>query len=50
MHMDELLPPIERPKGLTMKLAYHFTRRQFGKVLTPSSAKWTFCGSGEGKW
>jgi len=33
--MDTLLPPIEKPKGLTMKLAYYFTRRQFGKVLTP---------------
>ena len=29
------LPPIENPKGLVMKLAYHFARRQFGKVLTP---------------
>jgi alkylhydroperoxidase family enzyme len=29
------LPPIEKPKGLIMKLAYYFTRRQFGKVLTP---------------
>ena len=29
------LPAIEKPKGLMMKLAYHFTRRQFGKVLTP---------------
>src|SRR6516225_5947904 len=29
------LPPIERPQGLIMKLAYHFTRRQFGRVLTP---------------
>jgi alkylhydroperoxidase family enzyme len=29
------LPPIERPRGLMMKLAYYFTRRQFGKVLTP---------------
>jgi alkylhydroperoxidase family enzyme len=33
--MDTFLPPIEKPKGLTMKLAYYFTRRQFGKVLTP---------------
>jgi alkylhydroperoxidase family enzyme len=32
---EPLLPPIERPKGLIMKLAYYFTRRQFGKVLTP---------------
>jgi alkylhydroperoxidase family enzyme len=29
------LAPIERPKGLVMKLAYYFTRKQFGKVLTP---------------
>jgi alkylhydroperoxidase family enzyme len=33
--MDTFLPPIERPPGLMMKLAYYFTRRQFGKVLTP---------------
>src|SRR5262245_53429059 len=33
--MDTFLPPIEKPQGLIMKLAYHFTRRQFGKVLTP---------------
>jgi len=33
--MDTFLTPIEKPKGLIMKLAYFFTRRQFGKVLTP---------------
>jgi alkylhydroperoxidase family enzyme len=33
--MDTFLPPIEKPKGLVMKLAYYVTRRQFGKVLTP---------------
>lgn len=33
--MDTFLPPIEKPKELMMKLAYYFTRRQFGKVLTP---------------
>lgn len=33
--MDTFLPGIEQPHGLTMKLAYYFTRRQFGKVLTP---------------
>src|SRR5256714_1113219 len=33
--MDTFLPAIEEPKGLMMKLAYYFTRRQFGKVLTP---------------
>jgi hypothetical protein len=32
---DPFLPPIERPQGLMMNLAYYFTRRQFGKVLTP---------------
>jgi alkylhydroperoxidase family enzyme len=32
---DTFLPPIEKPKGLIMNLAYYFTRRQFGKVLTP---------------
>jgi hypothetical protein len=33
--MDTFLSPIEKPKGLMMKLAYFLTRRQFGKVLTP---------------
>jgi alkylhydroperoxidase family enzyme len=33
--MDTFLPPIEKPMGLIMKVAYYFTRRQFGKVLTP---------------
>jgi alkylhydroperoxidase family enzyme len=33
--MDTFLSPIEKPTGLMMKLAYYFTRRQFGKVLTP---------------
>ena len=32
---ETFLPPIERPRGLFMKLAYSMTRRQFGKVLTP---------------
>jgi alkylhydroperoxidase family enzyme len=32
---DTFLLPIEKPQGLAMKLAYYFTRRQFGKVLTP---------------
>src|SRR5437773_5321214 len=32
---DTFLPPIEKPEGLMMKLAYYLTRRQFGKVLTP---------------
>ena len=29
------LPPVEKPKGLMMKLVYAMTRRQFGRVLTP---------------
>jgi alkylhydroperoxidase family enzyme len=33
---DTFLAPIERPKGLILKLAYYFMRRQFGKVLTPA--------------
>jgi alkylhydroperoxidase family enzyme len=32
---ETFLPPIEQPDGLIKKLAYYFTRRQFGKVLTP---------------
>src|SRR5262245_1400205 len=32
--MDTFLPPIEKPKGWMRKLAYYFTRRQLGKVLT----------------
>jgi alkylhydroperoxidase family enzyme len=33
--MHTFLPPIEKPDGLMLKLAYYFTRQQFGKVLTP---------------
>ena len=33
--MDTFLPPIEKPKGLIKKLAYAFSRKQFGKVPTP---------------
>lgn len=33
--MDTFLPGIEHPRGVVMKLAYFFTRKQFGKVLTP---------------
>ena len=29
------LPPIERPRGLMMRLVYAMTRRRYGKVLTP---------------
>ncbi len=33
--MATYLPPIERPKGLIMKIVFFVTRRQFGKVPTP---------------
>ena len=33
--MNAFLPPIDKPQGLVKKLAYYFTRKQFGKVLTP---------------
>ncbi len=33
--METFLPPIEKPRGLIMMLAYAMTRRRFGKVLTP---------------
>jgi len=33
--MSTFLPPIEKPRGVIMKLVYYFTRRQFGKVITP---------------
>jgi alkylhydroperoxidase family enzyme len=33
--MGTFLPPIEKPQGMMVKMAYAMTRRQFGKVLTP---------------
>jgi alkylhydroperoxidase family enzyme len=33
--MNTFLSPIEKPRGLIMKLAYAMTRRQFRKVITP---------------
>src|SRR5215471_11162980 len=33
--MDTYLAPIDKPQSLMMKLAYFFTKLQFGKVLTP---------------
>lgn len=32
---EPLLPPIEKPRGLMLKLVYAMSRRQFGKVMTP---------------
>lgn len=35
-NMDEpFLPPIEKPRGLLLRLLYSMSRRQFGKVMTP---------------
>jgi len=33
---DQASAPIEKPKGLMMKLGYWFARRQFGKVPRPA--------------
>lgn len=33
--MEAFLAPMEKPEGLMMKMAYYFTRRKFGKVITP---------------
>lgn len=34
--LDEpLLAPVEKPKGLMLKLVYALSRRQFGRVVTP---------------
>jgi len=33
--MTTYLPPVEKPKGLMLKITYFFTRKQFGKVATP---------------
>ncbi|NIJ52839.1 carboxymuconolactone decarboxylase family protein [Dyadobacter arcticus] len=33
--MDTFLSPIEKPASFVMKLAYYFTKKQFGKVLMP---------------
>jgi len=32
---NPFLVPIDKPDGVMLKMAYFFTRRQFGKVLTP---------------
>jgi alkylhydroperoxidase family enzyme len=33
--MNTFLAPIEKPRGFGLKLAYHFSKKIFGKVLTP---------------
>lgn len=33
--MSPFLAPVEKPHGLMLKLAYFFTRKQFGKTITP---------------
>jgi alkylhydroperoxidase family enzyme len=38
--MNTFLPSVEKPNGLIMKLMYFFSRRKFGKVLTPLKVVW----------
>ena len=33
--VEPFLSPVEKPKGLMIKMVYYVTRRQFGKVPTP---------------
>ena len=33
--MATYLPPVEKPRGLLLKMVYFFTRRQFGRVASP---------------
>jgi alkylhydroperoxidase family enzyme len=33
--MATYLPPVEKPKGLLLRITYFFSRKQFGKVATP---------------
>jgi alkylhydroperoxidase family enzyme len=33
--MDTYLKPVEKPEGILWKLVYAFSRKMFGKVLTP---------------
>jgi alkylhydroperoxidase family enzyme len=35
--MATYLPPVDKPRGLIMKMVFFFSRRQFGKVMTPLS-------------
>lgn len=32
---EPFLPPIEKPSSLMMKIAYYFTKRKLGKVISP---------------
>jgi hypothetical protein len=35
--MNAFLRPAEKPKGFALKLAYHFNKKQLGKVIGPLS-------------
>jgi alkylhydroperoxidase family enzyme len=48
--MDPFLPPIEKPRGIIMKLIYAATRRRFGKVLTPLKVHSARLPVGFGAW
>jgi hypothetical protein len=43
LNADTFLPPIEKPRGLIMKLVYYFTRLQFGKVIREQVARINVC-------
>src|SRR5206468_1390443 len=36
-HMSAFLQPVAQPKGFMMKMGYAYTRKKFGKVLSPLS-------------
>jgi hypothetical protein len=33
--MTTYLPPVDKPRGVVLRMVYFFSRRQFGKVATP---------------
>lgn len=43
--MAAYLAPVEKPRGLMLKMIYFFTRRQFGKVMGPITLR-ARCGCG----
>lgn len=37
--MAPCLPPVDKPKGLMLKLGYRYTKKQFGQVPSVAPAK-----------
>lgn len=48
--METFLKPIEKPNSWAMKLAYFFTKKQFGKVITPLKVYSARLPLAFGKW